>query len=87
MDPKIKESEEAVIALVALGKVVAKLAADGLDFSDAVALAKKIIEDGEFRAKLIAGAQGLDKVGEELKHIAASQALELIEDIVHEIKA
>lgn len=84
---EIKESKEAVIALVALGKVVAKLAADGLDMSDAVALGSKLISDADFRGKLTAGLQGLDKVVPELKDIAASEALELIEAIVHEIKA
>ena len=83
----VKESKEGLIALIALGKVVAKLAADGLDMSDAVALGSKLISDAQFRGKLTAGLQGLDKIGPELKDIAASEAIELIEAIVDEVKA
>lgn len=83
----VKESKEAVIALVALGKVVAGLAKDGLDLSDAVALGSKIVADEAFRAKLLAGVAGLDKIVPELKDIAASEAIDLVEAIVHELRA
>ena len=84
---EVKESKEALIALVALGKAVAVLAKDGLDLGDAVALGSKLIGDEKFRAKLAAGVQGLDQIVPELKDIAASEALELIEAIISEIKA
>jgi len=84
---EVKESKEALVALVALGKAVAVLAKDGLDLGDAVALGSKLIGDEKFRAKLAAGAQGLDQIVPELKDIAASEALELIEAIISEIKA
>lgn len=82
----IKESKEAVVALAALGKVVAELAKDGLDLSDGVALGSKLISDSAFRGKLIAGVQGLEKIVPELKDIAASEAIELIEALVSELK-
>ena len=34
----VKETKEALIALVVLGKAIAELAKDGLDLSDAMAL-------------------------------------------------
>ena len=84
---EVKESKEALVALVALGKAVAVLAKDGLDLGDAVALGTKLIGDEKFRSKLAAGVQGLDQIVPELKDIAASEALELIEAIISEIKA
>ena len=84
---EVKESKEALVALVALGKAVAVLAKDGLDLGDAIALGSKLISDEKFRAKLAAGVQGLDQIVPELKDIAASEALELIEAIISEIKA
>lgn len=83
----VKESKEAVVALIGLGKVVAELAKDGLDISDAMALGSKLIADSAFRAKLLAGVQGLEKIPAELKDIAASEAIELIEAIVDEVKS
>lgn len=83
----VKESKEAVVALLALGKVVAGLAKDGIDLGDAVALGSKIVSDEAFRAKLVAGVQGLDKIAPELKDLAASEALELLGAIYEELKA
>jgi hypothetical protein len=83
----IKESKEAFIAVAALGVLVAKLAKDGLDLSDAVALGSKIISDAGFREKLVAGAQGLEKIVPELKDLAASEIIEIFEAMLHEIKA
>ncbi len=83
----VKESKEAFVAIAALGVAVAKLAKDGLDLSDAVALGSKLISDEQFRAKLVAGAVGLDKVVPELKDLAASEIIEIFEAMLHEVKA
>lgn len=83
----VKESKEALIATVAIGKLVIELAKDGIDFGDAVAVGSKLIADEKFRSKLTAGVQGIDKIPAELKDLAASEALELIEEIIREIKA
>lgn len=82
----VKESKEAIIALAAIGKVVIDLAKDGVDFGDAVALGSKLVTDEKFRAKVTAGVQGIDKIPAELKDIAASEALDLIEALINEIK-
>jgi len=83
---EIKESKEALVALVVLGKAVADLAKDGLDLSDGLALGSKFIADEKFRGALIEGIKGIDKVGAELKDIAASEALELLGAIYEELK-
>jgi hypothetical protein len=83
---EIKESKEALVALVVLGKAVADLAKDGLDLSDGLALGSKFIADEKFRAAIVEGIKGIDKVGPELKDIAASEALELLGAIYEELK-
>ncbi len=83
---EIKESKEALVALVVLGKAVADLAKDGLDLSDGLALGSKFIADEKFRAAIVEGIKGIDKVGPEIKDIAASEALELLGAIYEELK-
>lgn len=83
---EVKESKEALVALVVLGKAVAELAKDGLDLSDGLALGSKFIADEKFRGALVEGIKGLDKVVPELKDIAASEALELLGAIYEELK-
>jgi hypothetical protein len=78
----VQESKEALIGLVVLGKYVASLAADGLDFSDLGSLVAKFVADAKFREVLEAGVEGLDKVPEELKDIEGSEALELVAALV-----
>lgn len=83
----VKESKEALVALAAIGKVVIDFAKDGVDFGDAVALGSKLVTDEKFRAKVTAGVQGIDKIPAELKDIAASEALDLVEALIDEVKA
>jgi hypothetical protein len=83
----VKESKEALVALVILGKAVAALAKDGLDLGDAVSLGSKLVSDEKFRTALVEGVKGLDKVGPELKDLAASEALELLGAVYEALKA
>lgn len=82
----VKESREALVALVILAKAVAGVAKDGLDLSDALALGTKFVADDKFRAALVEGIKGLEKIGPELKDLAASEALELLGAIYDELK-
>ena len=83
---EVKESKEALVALVILGKAVASVAKDGLDLSDAVALGTKFVSDDKFRSAVVEGIKGLEKIGPELKDLAASEALELLGAIYDELK-
>ena len=83
----VKETKQALVALVILGKAVAAAAKDGLDLSDAVALGSKLVSDSAFRDALVEGVKGLDKVPEEIKDIAASEALELLGAVYEALKA
>jgi hypothetical protein len=51
-----------------------------------LALGSKFIADEKFRAAVVEGIKGIDKVGPELKDIAASEALELLGAIYEELK-
>lgn len=83
---EVKESKEALVALVVLGKAVAAAAKDGLDLSDALALGTKFVSDDKFRSAIVEGVKGLEKIGPELKDLAASEALDLLGAIYEELK-
>jgi len=81
----VKESKELLIALVKLGKLAAKQLGDGVDLSDAVAIAKALADE-EFRKALIDGFSGLSSVPAELKDIDAAEAVALIGALYAEIQ-
>lgn len=73
----VKETKELLIALVKLGKMAAKQLGDGVDLSDAVALAKALADE-EFRSAITDGFAGLQSVPAELKDVDAGEAISLI---------
>lgn len=73
----VKELKEAIIGFAVLGKAVADLAKDGVDFNDAAALAVKFASDEAFKAKLVAAVQGIDQVPAEIKDLKFAEILEL----------
>lgn len=83
----VKQTKEALIALVVLGKTVAVAGKDGLDLGDAVALGSKLFTDDKFRNALVDGVKGIDQIGAELKDLAASEAIELLGALYEALKA
>lgn len=86
----IKETKEAILALVVLGKVVAGLAKDGLKLDDAVALGAKFASDEAFKKAVLDGVNGIDQVPEEIKDLSLAEGLELagvIPQILEALKA
>lgn len=78
----IKETEEAIGALVALVQEYRVLKADGkLDLSDLLAFIDKINTDAVFAKKLMDGWQGLDLIAGELSHVSFMEALQLLKDL------
>lgn len=73
----VKESKELLVALVKLGKLAAKQLGDGVDLSDAVAIAK-VLADEEFRKAIVEGFAGIQSVPTELKDIDAVEAVALV---------
>lgn len=74
---EVKETKELLVALVKLGKLAAKQLGDGVDLSDAVALAKALADE-EFRKAILDGFVGIQDVPAELKDVDAAEAIALI---------
>lgn len=81
----VKETKELLIALVKLGKLAAKQFGDGVDLSDAVAVAKAFANE-EFRSALMAGFAGLESIPVEAKDIDAAEAIALLGVLYAEIQ-
>jgi len=81
----VKESKELLVALVKLGKLAAKQLGDGVDLSDAVAIAKALADE-DFRKALVDGFSGLQSVPAELKDIDAAEAIALMGVLYAEIQ-
>jgi hypothetical protein len=77
----IKETKEALLAVVVLGAFVAERAKDGLKLDDLSALVTKFVTDPEFKTKLEMGVQGIDKVPAEVKDMTFVEVLELAQII------
>jgi len=73
----VKETKEAILAMVVLGKFVADRLKDGAQLDDALALGSKLIGDAEFKNVVMAGIEGIDKVPAEIKDLTIVEALEL----------
>ena len=76
----VKETKEAILALVVLGKFVADRLKDGADIGDALALGQKLTDEA-FKSKVMAGVDGLDKVALELKDLKFAEVFELAQII------
>ena len=83
---EVKETKEAILAVVAVGKFVVEKGKDGLDLNDLGALITKFVEDEQFKGVLMAGVDGIDKVPAELSDLEFAEVIELAE-ILPEILA
>jgi hypothetical protein len=83
----IKETQEALVALAKLGKVIAAQAKDGLDVKDGAAIAAKIVSDETFRTALVAGFEGAAKIPAEVKDLSFEEGVSLALALVVELKA
>lgn len=72
----VQETKEAILALVILGKFVADRLKDGAQMEDAMALGSKLLDEN-FKSKVMAGVQGIEKVPEEIKDISFAEVFEL----------
>lgn len=82
---EVKETKELLVALVKLGKLAAKQLGDGVDLSDAVAVAKALADE-EFRKALLDGFAGIQDVPAELKDVDAAEAIALVGVLYAELK-
>jgi len=73
----VKETGEAILALLKLGKFVAKRLEDGADLGDAMALYNKLTADGEFKKVVDEGFKGYQAIPAEVGELDLMDALEL----------
>jgi hypothetical protein len=83
----VKNTKEAIVALVKLGKEIAKLSKDGLDVKDIAALGMKLATDDAFRGVFITAFEGCSSIPAEVKEIEFNEGVELAMAIIAELKA
>lgn len=84
---EVKETKEAIIAVVKLTKVVSALAKDGIDWSDAAVLASKIVGDESLRSALVEAVSGAAAIPAEVRDISFEEGIELAMAVIAELKA
>lgn len=77
----MKETKEALLALVTIGKFVSDRLKDGVQLDDAVALGQALLLDGQFKSIVESGYKDMDKIDDEFKDFNLSKALELVQAI------
>lgn len=85
-----KETKEAIIATVVLGKFVIDRLKDGVDLADVTAMVNALMVDGEFKTKVLAGIDGAEKIPAELKALDLKGAIgmaTIIPEIITIMKA
>lgn len=83
----IKETKEAMAAIIVLVMEANKLGADGFDLSDAAALGAKFIGDEDFRKKVLDGIKGAGSILDEVRDLSGAEVVELLGAAYEELKA
>lgn len=82
----VKETKEAILALVVIGKFVVDRLKDGAQIDDAIALGTALLADGDFKATVMAGVNGIDQVPAEVKELDIQDMIEIAK-VIPEIVA
>jgi hypothetical protein len=83
----IVETKEFILGAIKLGKFVAVQAKNGLDWTDALALGKKLAEDAEFRGALLAAVIGVQNIPAEVKDLKWDEGVEIVTAAFAELRA
>jgi hypothetical protein len=79
--PGIQETKEAAQAIGAMYSTLKELAADGIQWSDAQALAEKLASDPELMAKIDKGIKGFELIESEMRDLNFFEGLELFREV------
>lgn len=82
----MKETKEAVIGILVLGKIIAEVLKDGPQIADAVTLFAKL-QEPEIKAKVDAALADINLVKGEVEKAKIGDYLELIAGILPELKS
>jgi len=81
----MKETKEALVGILALAKVIAELAKDGVQVQDAISLFAKL-QEPELKAKVDAAIADVQKVQDEVKVASAADYFDLVMIALPELK-
>jgi hypothetical protein len=81
----MKETKEALVGILALAKVIAELAKDGVQVQDAISLFAKL-QEPELKAKVDAAIADVQKVQDEVKAASAADYFDLVMIALPELK-
>ena len=82
----MKETKEALVGILALAKVIAELAKDGVQVQDAISLFAKL-QEPELKAKVDAAIADVQKVQDEVKVASAADYFDLVMIALPELKS
>ena len=80
----VKETKEALMAVMLVGAFVTERLKDGVDLSDLGAMLEKL-KDDEFKNIVDAGIKGSDQIGEEIGDLSLAEGLELASALIPEL--
>lgn len=84
MEKGIKETKEALVACIQVGRLVMKQLNDGAQASDALEVAKQLLTNPALRDSIVTAVAGSTEIIAEVKDLQLEEALELIESLVVE---
>ncbi|GEM_PF-2057524 len=82
----MKETKEAVIGILVLGKLIAEVLKDGPQITDAVTLFAKL-QEPEIKAKVDAALADINLVQGEVEQAKAADYIDLLIGVLPELKA
>lgn len=80
--PNDKETKELLIAIYLVGLFVVQRLKDGYQKEDLDALVAEMMGDQEFRATVMSGIEGVDKIPAEVKTMAFPEYLDLAKAVL-----
>lgn len=84
---EMKETKEALLALVVLGKFVSDRLKDGVQLDDALALGQALMVDGKFKDIVMAGYKDANLIDDEFKNFSVAKGLALAQVLPDLVKA
>lgn len=82
----IKETQEMILALLKITKILAVQFKDGIQATDALEIIKKVMTP-ELEKLIVEAYNGMDQITEEVKDVSLAEALDLIKIIAPEVMA
>lgn len=77
----MKNTKEAILAAVVIGKFIQERLKDGAQLEDAMALGQVLLLDGEFKRIVTEGYKDADQIDDEFKDFNMAKAMELAQVI------